>query len=134
MPWNYLSSLQFTCILSECFNECNRHCHRYLGKVKFFWVNWITKRCQNTDFTQGGPPLMVGLINSFQDAGFMFYLRKLLKRGYFKWNFWEKSTIMISLIITFGWNYCNNFPKVLSLMMNGNIKYKMEFISSSHHK
>ena len=27
--------------------------HRYLGKVKFFRVNWITKRGQKCDFHQG---------------------------------------------------------------------------------
>ena len=28
-----------------------RVCHRYLGKVKFFGVNWITKRCQKCNFS-----------------------------------------------------------------------------------
>ena len=28
-------------------------CHRYLGKVKFFRVNWITKRGRKCDFHQG---------------------------------------------------------------------------------
>ena len=37
--------------------------HRYLGKVKFFRVNWITKRGQKCDFWVGAfkAPLMVGL-------------------------------------------------------------------------
>ena len=38
-----------------------RHCHRYLGKVKFFQINWITKMYQKRHFSSGGafiaPPL-----------------------------------------------------------------------------
>ena len=37
----------------ETPKECGRHCHRYLGKVKFFRVIWITKRCQKRDFCSG---------------------------------------------------------------------------------
>ena len=51
----------------ETPKEYGRHCHRYLGKVKFFRDIWITKRCQKRDFCSGGalkaPPLMVGLMN-----------------------------------------------------------------------
>ena len=49
----------------ETPKEYGRHCHRYLGKVKFFRVIWITKRCQKCDFCLGralkAPPLMVRL-------------------------------------------------------------------------
>ena len=38
----------------ETPKEYGRHCHRYLGKVKYFWVIWITKRCQKRDFCSGG--------------------------------------------------------------------------------
>ena len=37
----------------ETPKEYGRHCHRYLGKVKFFRVIWITKRCQKCDFCSG---------------------------------------------------------------------------------
>ena len=33
--------------------EYGRHCHRYLGKFKLFWVNWITKRYQKRNFSSG---------------------------------------------------------------------------------
>ena len=38
----------------ETLKEYRSHCHRYLGKVKFFRGIWITKRCQNAIFVQGG--------------------------------------------------------------------------------
>ena len=47
--------------------EYGRPCHRYFGKVNFFWVIWITKRCQKTRFLFRGAlkaPLLVGLIRT----------------------------------------------------------------------
>ena len=38
----------------EILKEYGRHCHRYFGKVKYFWVIWITKWCHKQDFVQGG--------------------------------------------------------------------------------
>ena len=47
------------CTIYE-FTRYGRHCHSYLGKIKFFWVNWITKMFQKRNFSSGwaesGPP------------------------------------------------------------------------------
>ena len=49
----------------ETPKEYGRHCHRYLGKVKFFGTFGSQKGAKNAIFVQGGalkaPPLMVGL-------------------------------------------------------------------------
>ena len=54
----------------ETPKEYGRHCHSYLGKVKFFRVNWITKMYQKRNFSLGraesAPPLpLVGLTYIF---------------------------------------------------------------------
>ena len=37
----------------ETPKDYGRHCHRYLGNVKFFQVIWIKKRCQKQNFCSG---------------------------------------------------------------------------------
>ena len=70
----------------ETPKEFGRHCHRYLGKVKFFWVIWITKRWQKREFCSGGalkapPPLMVGLKRLSLDGPFWKILSHLISMG-----------------------------------------------------